>query len=294
MSRSTRIITIANQKGGCAKTTTVLALASSFAALGKRVLVIDMDFQGNATSGLGLKKQAQKERRTLTEAIRRNLKLPDVRISTANPHVDLIASDIGLNRVAIELTGRPKQFHLVHDLLDCPETEQYDVVLIDTHPNLDCMLQSALVGSHYLLVPMFAEPDALEGIVYLFEEFYEIQRAFNSGLALLGIAVTRFEQKNSTHRKFAGLLKNWGEKNKVRVFDSLVPISSAVAGARSSEKSVVEYNSALPVSQAYLSLAEELLPEMTSRAGRRAEIPTINPSTTAVFDEVFESEDFAN
>lgn len=281
-----RRIVIANQKGGCGKTTTVVSLASSFAKLGKRVLVVDMDFQGNATGGLGQKRRAQKEKKTLTDAIRSRLKLPEVRLSTSNPKIDIVAADISLNRMAIELTGRPKQFHILQDLLDCPESQEYDICLIDTHPNLDCMLQSALVGSHYLLVPTFAEADAFEGIVFLFEEFNEIQRAFNPDLALLGLAITRFEAKNATHKKFAGLMRAWGEENNVRVFESQIPMSSAIASARSAEKSVVDQNSTLPVSEAYLALAEEILPELTPQIGvRRAGPPEIQ---TDVFgDDVF-------
>jgi len=262
MTKSTKVITIANQKGGCAKTTTVISLASSLSQKGKKVLIIDMDSQANASGGLGIKKQAQKEQKTLTKAIRDNLKLTDVRIQTFDKNVDIIASDISLNRATIEMTGRPKQFHILTNLLSCNELSEYDFVIVDTHPYLDCMLQSAFVGSHYIIVPMFAEPDPFDGIVDLFTEFKEIKESYNRDLKILGIVITRYESKNSTHKKFSNLLKNWGSKNGFKIFDTFIPMSSAIAGARSSEKSVVSHNMSLPVSQAYISLTEEILIEL--------------------------------
>ena len=289
-----RIITVANQKGGCGKTTTVVALASAFSNLGKKVLIVDMDFQGNASSGLGIKRQAQKEGRTFTDAIRKGLTLRDVRMKTKDQNVDLVVADIELNRVAMEITGRPKQARVLKDLLDCPETLEYDVVLIDTHPSLDCMLQSALAASHHLLVPLFAEPDALEGLVFLLEEFKEIQKSYNPGLNLLGLAITRFDSKNQTHVRFAALLRTWGEKNHTRVFESIIPNSTAVAGARTQERSVVDHKSTLPVSMAYLAIANEMTDHLNVRAGRRSEVPKINSSTLDAFNEIMADQDQNN
>jgi len=283
---SPRVISVANQKGGCGKTTTVVSLASAFAQLGKTVLIVDMDFQGNASSGLGLKRAAQKEGRTLTDAVRKGLTLRDVRVKTGNPNIDLIVADIELNRVAVEITGRPKQARVLKDLLDCEEVKEYDVILVDTHPSLDCMLQSALAASHHLLIPLFAEPDGLEGLVFLLEEFREIQKSYNAGLNLLGLAVTRYDGKNQTHVKFANLLRAWCEKNNTRLFDSIVPASTAVAGARTLERSVVDHKSTLPVSQAYLALAEEMATQLQVRAGRRAEPPRLTPSTVDAFGDL--------
>ena len=285
-----RIITFANQKGGCAKTTSVVAVATALTLLDKRVLIVDMDSQANVSAGLGVKRLAQKEHKILSEVMRKNLKLPQVRMSTKNPKIDIVAADIGVNRAMLELIGRPRQHYVLAHLLDCPETAQYDVILVDTNPKLDSMLQSALVGSHFLLVPIFAEADAFDGLVDLFDEFHEIQRTYNPGLSMLGMFITRYDSKNTTHKKFSLLLKNWCEKNKIKLFDSMIPTSTAVAGARTAEKSVIEYNSSLPVSEAYMALAKDILPEISNRIGRKSEIPEITRSTTEVFDEVFMTE----
>jgi chromosome partitioning protein len=284
----TSVVTIANQKGGVGKTTTVLSLASAFSKIGKKVLVVDMDYQGNASSGLGLKAHAKETGRTLAEAIRKNLKIADIRLRTQDSNIDLIASEISLNKLIIELTGRPNQFHILSRILDCPETDDYDVVLVDTHPSLDCLFQSAMAASHYYLVPMFAEPDPFEGLQYMVEEVNEIRENLNPMLHFLGVIVTRFDKSNSTHVKFDQLLRSMSKKRKIRVFNSRVPISNAVAGASASERSVVSYNSQLPVSIAYVELAKELGPELIGkRMGRKAASPEVNISPR-IFQEVFE------
>lgn len=284
----TSIITIANQKGGVGKTTTILSLASAFSKLGKKVLIVDMDYQGNASSGLGLKVKAKETGRTMTDAIRKNLLLQDIRLRTQDPNIDLIASEISLNKVIIELTGRPNQFHILNRILSYPENDDYDVILIDTHPSLDCLFQSAMAASHYYLVPMFAEPDPFEGLQYMVEEVNEIREHLNPMLHFLGVVITRFDKANSTHVKFDQLLRSLGKKRRIRVFDTKIPNSNAVAGASASEKSVVTYNPQLPVSQAYMELAKELLPELIGkRMGRKTLGPEVGGSLRA-FKDVFQ------
>jgi len=285
----TSIITIANQKGGVGKTTTILSLAAAFSLTGKKVLVVDMDYQGNASSGLGLKILAKDSGKTLSHCIEKNLKLSDVRLRTKDPNIDLVAADISLNKKINELTGRPNQFHILRNLLNCPEADDYDVILVDTHPSLDCMFQSAISASHYYLVPMFAEADPFEGVQYMVDEVNVIRDNMNPMLHFLGIVVTRFDKKNQTHVKFEEILRKVCKKRRIRVFDSRIPMSTAVAGASANQNPVVTQNERLPVSQAYIQLAKELEPELIGkRLGRKPASPEVNIESR-VFQDIFDN-----
>jgi chromosome partitioning protein len=121
-----KVITFANQKGGCAKTTSVVSVAEALTLLGYRVLVVDMDSQANVSAGLGVKRLAYKERKVLSEVMRKNLKLNEVRMPTKNPKLDIVAADIAVNRAMLELIGRPRQHYILTHLLDCPERFDYD------------------------------------------------------------------------------------------------------------------------------------------------------------------------
>jgi chromosome partitioning protein len=153
----TNILAIANQKGGVGKTTTVISLAAAFAKLGQRVLIVDFDFQGNASDWLGVQDKAIEEKRTVTYAIQRNLSISDVRMPTGNSKIDVIASDISLNWETRKLNGTSRQFQLLKRILDCPEANDYNVILIDTHPSIDPLFESVMSYAHYFLVPVFAE-----------------------------------------------------------------------------------------------------------------------------------------
>lgn len=284
----TSVITVANQKGGVGKTTTVLALAAAFSRLEKRVLVVDMDYQGNASAGLDMKTYAKDNRKTLSEAIRKNLKFSDVLVRTKDPNIDLIASDISLSKVILEITGRPNQFHILKSLLDEERLNDYDIVLVDTHPSLDCLFQSAMVASHYYLVPMFAEPDPFEGLQYMLEEVDSIRDIHNPSLTFLGVVVTRFDKSNSTHVKFDSLLREIGKQRKMTVFATRIPASAGVAAASANAKPIITYNAQLPVSQAYLEFAKEVLPDLTGkRVGRKTQTPKVDVDAR-VFRKVFE------
>lgn len=283
--KKTSIVTVANQKGGVGKTTTVLALASSFARDGKRVLVVDMDYQGNASSGLGVKSIAQNMKKTMSYAIREGKQLNQLRVKAPHLSVDVIASDISLNKLIIETTGRPNQFRILQNILDCDELYDYDVVLVDTHPSLDCLFQSAMAASHYYIVPLFAEADPFEGLQYMIEEVNEIKKNLNPSLTFLGTVVTRFDAKNSTHVRFERLLRKTSKKSRINVFETVIPTSTAVAGASASERPVIDYKGQIPVSQAYLELAREISPKLNGRRiGRKSLEPNISIAQNAIDD----------
>lgn len=264
------IVTIANQKGGVGKTTTVVNLAASFAQLGKKVLVIDMDYQGNATALLDAEKLAERDyKKTISYAIRNNLTLKDIRLPTNINNVDVLAATRDLDNLRDELAGKVKQLKVVEFLLKCDEVEDYDVILIDTHPSLDCLFQASLIASHYYLIPLFAEADSSKGLGHMIAEVEEIRKFWNPNLFFLGCVITRFDSKNSTHVKFQKLLRETSKEGKFHVFDTTIPISNVVAAASAQQLPLLNYKKNAPIAISYSALAGEIIPNLKGkRKGR--------------------------
>ena len=143
------IITIATQKGGVGKTSLTVNLAEAFVALGKKVLVLDLDYQGDASDWLGVADVIEESKRSTTWGLVRGKKIPDLRVNTSIPNLDVIGSDLSLNYAIQKYNGQQEQFNVVKRILECPERFDYDIILIDTHPSLDPLLTSALNYSHY-------------------------------------------------------------------------------------------------------------------------------------------------
>lgn len=284
----TSIIAIANQKGGVGKTATSVNLASSYAYLKRKTLLIDCDYQGNATSNCGLKKLAKMK--NLSLALKRDLPLEDVILNTENEFLDVVAGDMGLSKLSREKTLEPGAHNILKNFLDCEKIKEYEVVIIDTHPSLDLLFQMAMTAAHYYLVPVFAEADPFDGLQYMLEEVALIKKSLNPPLFFLGVVITKFNTKNATHRKFIEHIQRYMEEVKITLLKSTIPESTAIAGSSGAQKSLLDYNTKLPVTQAYLSLAQELLPELRGiRQGRRQSTPILSNIPDGI-DKIFEIE----
>ena len=279
----TSIVTIANQKGGVGKTTTVVNLAASFAQLDKKVLVIDMDYQGNATALLGADEAASKDyKKTIFYGVENDLTLKEIRLPTNIKNVDVLAATRDLDDLREKLAGKAKQSKIVELLLKCDEADEYDIILIDTHPSLDCLFQSAMVASHYYLIPLFAEADSSRGLAHMISEVEEIRRYLNPMLRFLGCVITRFDSKNSTHLKFQKILRATSKEGKFHVFDTTIPISNAVAAASAQQLSLISYKKSAPISVMYTALAGEIIPNLKGkRKGRN-----FQPIKTEVLNKI--------
>lgn len=279
---SASIVTIANQKGGVGKTTTVVNLASSFAQLDKKVLVIDMDYQANSTSLLGCDKIVNEDpTKSLSHAIRHDLNLSHIRVESNIKNVDVLCATKDLDKLRDELAGKAKQLKVVEFLLKCDAVEDYDIILIDTHPSLDCLFQASLVASHYYLIPLFAEADSSRGLVHMINEVEEIQKYYNPTLRFLGCVVTRYDSKNSTHVKFLKILRDNKKEGKFHVFDTTIPISNVVAAACANQLPLLSYKKNAPIAVAYSVLAGEIIPNLKGkRKGRN-----FQPIKTEVFNK---------
>jgi chromosome partitioning protein len=269
----TSIITIANQKGGVGKTTSVVNIAASYAHMNKRVLVVDMDYQGNSSELLGVADEAQKTGRSLAAGILGEQTLDKIRIPSTTEGIDVLPATRELDDVREKMQGQPLQHLMLNMILDCEALDEYDLVLIDTHPSLDCLLLSSLVASHYYLVPMFAEKTSSKGLAHMVAWTQRMKR-LNPMLMFLGVVITRYDRTIATHVKFEKLIREAGKAANFHVFQTLIPASASVPGSDAANQVLLNYKKTAPVTIAYSSLAGEVLPYLKGK--RTGRVPTLN------------------
>jgi chromosome partitioning protein len=251
--RRARIVAVANQKGGVGKTTTAINLATALAAAGHRVLIIDLDAQGNASTGLGIDRKA----RALTsyELILGEAKLENAVVSTDVPRLFVIPASQDLAGADLEFTARERREFLLSRAIRSRVSE-YDEVLIDCPPSLNLLTINALVAADSVLVPLQCEFYALEGLSQLMRTIERVQRALNPRLELQGVVLTMYDQRNNLCDLVAADVRSHlGAK----VFDTMIPRNVRIAEAPSHGKPVLIYDHGCAGSQAYIRLAAEVL-----------------------------------
>lgn len=187
-------IAVANQKGGVGKTTTAINLATALAATGWRTLIIDLDPQGNASTGLGIK-QAQREFSSY-ELLRGDAPLADCAVPTAVPRLDIVPATVDLSGAEIELIEFADRLHRLEQALTGAEAGQWDICLIDCPPSLGMLTLNALIAAESLIVPLQCEFFALEGLSQLLTTVERVRGRFNQKLSILGVALTMFDRRN--------------------------------------------------------------------------------------------------
>lgn len=288
--RKTSIVAIANQKGGVGKTATSVNLAASFAHTGKRTLLIDLDYQANATAYLGLKKIAKEKKKVASEGLKSAISLSECILETDIKGLDLVAGDMALSKLSRELALDPGSSLILKQWLSDQHIENYDVVLIDTHPSLDLLFQMAMTAAHYYLVPMFAEADPFDGLQYMFDEVHAIKARLNPQLYFLGLLITKFDKTNSTHRKFYDLLEAFCSENKMNLRGT-IPDSKAVASSSSQQKPLLLHMPSLPVTKSFIEQARMIAPDLKgARMGRKQGTPKIS-ETPETISKIFETEE---
>jgi chromosome partitioning protein len=248
----TKIVSLANQKGGVGKTTTAINLGASIAACERKVLIVDLDPQANATSGLGLSKQEEKsvylvlvEGLSIREAIQPT-ELPTLHVAPSS--VDLVAAELELG----DAIGR--EFHLKRALEELGD--EYDYVLIDSPPSLGLLTINGLTAADSVLVPMQCEYFALEGISQLMNTVERVRDGLNPGLEVEGIALTMYDERMNLAKQVADeVRKHFGDK----VYTSVIPRNVRLGEAPSFGKPILLYDIRSRGSAAYLDLAREFI-----------------------------------
>lgn len=249
-----RIIAIANQKGGVGKTTTAINLATALAAIGERVLVVDLDPQGNASTGLGVDRRERDY--SSYDLITDAASIEQIVTPTDVPNLALIPSTMDLLGVELEIAADEGRVHRIKRALESDFALKYSYVLIDCPPSLNLLTINAMVAAHSVLVPLQCEFFALEGLSQLLETVGQVRRSLNPTLDIQGIVLTMYDSRNNLAQQVVEDVRaHLGDK----VYTTLIPRNVRVSEAPSHGKPAIIYDLKCAGSQAYLQLASEVI-----------------------------------
>ncbi|MDN2578808.1 ParA family protein [Aquibium sp. ELW1220] len=256
MLNGARIITVANQKGGVGKTTTAINLATALAAIGEKVLIVDLDPQGNASTGLGI----DRKDRDLSsyDVMVGNASVLDAATSTAVPELWIVPSTLDLLGVEMEIAGSPDRALRLRKALRGPVavSGDFDYVLIDCPPSLNLLTINAMAAADSVLVPLQCEFFALEGLSQLLETIGGVRASINPALEIQGIVLTMYDGRNNLANQVVDdVRQHMGDK----VYQTVIPRNVRVSEAPSYGKPAILYDLKCSGSQAYLQLASEVI-----------------------------------
>lgn len=261
-----RVVAVANQKGGVGKTTTTLNLAASLAVAGRRVLLIDVDPQGNLTSGVGLKGQAATAG-TVYNALTQSEPLEDACpfiLKTRTERLELMPADRNLTGAEIEMVPLDRREERLRLLL-ASVRDDYDYIFIDSPPSLGLLTLNALVAADAVLIPLHCEYYALEGLADLWGTIRRVRGALNPNLDIEGVLFTMFDERTNLAQQVAGEVRAFFKE---KVYRTTIPRNVRLAEAPSHGMSVIEYDPKSRGAEAYVALAQEVLERAATNAAK--------------------------
>ncbi|MEO5323165.1 ParA family protein [Mesorhizobium sp. CC13] len=256
MKTGPRIITIANQKGGVGKTTTAINLATALAAIGERVLIIDLDPQGNASTGLGIDRRDRSV--SSYDVLTGELEIEQAAMETAVPGLSLVPSTLDLLGIEMEIAAQPDRVLKLRNALRAAaaRSANYSYVLIDCPPSLNLLTLNSMAAADSVLVPLQCEFFALEGLSQLLETVDQVRQTINPDLSIQGIVLTMFDGRNNlANQVVEDVRAHMGEK----VYETVIPRNVRISEAPSYGKPAILYDLKCSGSQAYLQLASEVI-----------------------------------
>ena len=255
MGTDTHIIAIANQKGGVGKTTTAINLATAMAAVGNKVLILDLDPQGNASTGFGIDRGAREI--TSYDVVLDAAPIKESAMDTEIPGLSIIPSTVDLSGADLELAELPQRnFRLAQAFEKNMVDSDYDYILIDCPPSLSLLTINALVAANSVLVPLQCEFFALEGLSLLLKTIEQVRVSLNPVLTINGVLLTMFDKRNNLSEQVADDVREYlGDK----VFETVIPRNVRMSEAPSHGKPALLYDHRCVGSQAYIKLAREIL-----------------------------------
>ena len=253
-----RVLALANQKGGVGKTTTAINLGTALAAIGEQVLVIDLDPQGNASTGLGIDRRRRQV--STYHVMAGEAPLSQAVTPTAVPRLSVAPSTMDLLGLELELASAPDRSHrlrnVLRDLTEAPGAEPITYVLIDCPPSLNLLTINALAAADAVLVPLQCEFFALEGLSQLLRTVEQVRGALNPKLQIQGVVLTMYDPRNNLSAQVVADVRGFlGDK----VYETMIPRNVRVSEAPSHGKPVLLYDLKCAGSQAYLRLASEVI-----------------------------------
>ena len=248
-----RIIAIANQKGGVGKTTTSINLSACIAAKGKKVLVIDIDPQGNTTSGYGIEKNELEN--TIYELILGDCSIEDCILKEIFPNISILPSNVNLAAAEIELIGVEKKEYILKNEVDWVK-DRFDFIIIDCPPSLSLLTVNAMTTADSVLVPIQCEYYALEGLSQLIHTINLVKERLNPDLDMDGVVFTMYDSRTNLSAQVVENVKNHLSQ---KVYSTLIPRNIRLAEAPSYGKPINMYDAKSAGSESYMSLADEVI-----------------------------------
>jgi chromosome partitioning protein len=265
-----RVITVANQKGGVGKTTTAINLGTALAAIGEEVAILDLDSQGNASTGLGI--SAQDRKITSYDVLSGEVGLDDALQDTSVPNLSIVPSTVDLSSLEMDIAQDPQRamrlrsaLHTYQtDVAQRPDSKKLSYILVDCPPALSLLTVNAMAASHAVLVPLQCEFFALEGLSQLLQTVEQVRGALNPDLIIHGIALTMYDARNNLSSQVVEDVRSvMGDK----VYSTMIPRNVRLSEAPSYGRPAILYDFKCAGSQAYVKLAQEIIErERTLRA----------------------------